>query len=141
MVRKWIISGAIALTSCNGGPPQDCKVVRHDAPTCIQRFSGQADRELLLGCFPFSKPARITGTWVHGFEINEFYEGQHASPAPINKKIANTELEIDTADRVGPFPKVFQMDFVGRRSQCDMGIPNHIIIVDRIFARREVVQP
>jgi len=107
---------------------------------CIHGYDNKPDREMLLGCFPFSSPERIKGAWVHGFETNEFYEGSVASPALINKSVGDTELEIDEADRPVSLPKVFQLDFVGRRSRCDMGFPRHIIIVDRINARHELIQ-
>ena len=92
---------------------------------------------MLLGCFPFSQPQRISGAWVSGFETNEFYEGERASRSLINKQIGHTELEIGNVAPVGPYPTVFQMEFIGRRSQCDMGSPRHIIIVDQVISRQE----
>lgn len=93
---------------------------------------------MLLGCFPFSKPERITGAWVAGFETNEFYEGEPASASLVNRRVGDTQLAIEIPVRSGPFLQMYQLDFVGRRSLCDMGFPKHIIVVDRIISRREV---
>jgi hypothetical protein len=132
-----MIAAAVALTACQSGSAQDCKVRDQQAPQCLERFRGKSDREILLGCFPFSQPQRISGAWVSGFETNEFYEGEQASPALINKETGDTELEIDGVGRAGPHPTVFQIEFIGWRSQCDMGLPHHIIIVDRVISKQD----
>lgn len=132
------ILALVTLSGCSVEPPQDCKVAFKQGFQCTERYRGKSDREMLLACIPFTKPERITGAWVHGFETNEFYEGESASAALIGKRIGDTELEIEGADRLGPSRRLFQMDFIGRRSRCDMGFPRHIIIVERIKSQREV---
>jgi hypothetical protein len=104
----------------------------------MERFEGQSDRKLLLACLPFAPPERIAGAWVTGFETNEFYEGERAAPSLIHRNVGHTQLEIDEAKGpVEPTPRLYQMEFVGRRSQCDGGFPRHTIIVDKIISKTE----
>jgi hypothetical protein len=137
MVKLWTLVALMALGACNSGPPANCKVAGEQAMQCIERYSGKSDDDMLPGCFPFSKPERIFGAWVSGFETNEFYEGEQASPALVNKHGGHTELELEDVGSTGPFPVVFDMEFIGRRSQCDMGVPRHIILVDQLISRQE----
>ena len=145
MSRRWLIAGTtLALTGCdpsspnNLGPPRDCEAANKQGIQCTNRHANNG-REMLLRCFPFSEPERIRGAWVAGFETNEFYEGEQVSGSLIGKRVGDTQLEIDIQlRRPGPFPQMFQLDFIGRRSLCDMVFPNHIIVVDRIISREEV---
>jgi hypothetical protein len=147
MSGRWLIAGTLlALTDC--GPsssksdtatPRDCETAIKQSLPCSERYPDKNGPGLLLGCFPFSEPERISGAWVIGFETNEFYEGEKVSASLINKRVGDTQLEIDIPlRRPGPFPQLFQLNFIGRRSLCDMGFPHHIVVVDRIISRREV---
>ena len=129
----------ITAAGCGQGAPQKCEVAKAQGFECLERHRGKSDRQMLLGCFPFSPPERITGAWVHGFETNEFYEGDTASRELINRAVGDTQLEVDGSEQLGARLRVFQIDFVGRRSQCDMGFPRNIILVDRVSSRRELV--
>ena len=145
---RWLIAGmTLALTGCDpgtpksddNGPPRDCETANKQAIQCTNRYSYKDERGMLLGCFPFSKPERISGAWVIGFETNEFYEGERVARSLVGKRVGDTQLEIDIPlRRPGPYPQLFQLDFIGRRSLCDMGFPHHIIVVDRILSRREM---
>jgi len=138
MRTGWVVAWATLLTGCEAGPPQDCKVAHVQGPQCLDRNAGKTERDLLLACFPFSKPERIAGAWVYGFETNEFYEGERASPEHLGRRSSNTELELEIELGLDSRPQVYQVDFVGRRSQCDMGLPAHILLVDRVIAKRKV---
>lgn len=107
---------------------------------------------MLLACFPFSKPERMAGAWVSGFETNIFYENERASPtifdklrAPLqNPNATKHDLEYTALIISGPTPgphvpidgqlRVFQMDFVGRRGKCAVG-PEHQVVVDKVLSR------
>jgi hypothetical protein len=144
MARRWLIAGAaLMMISCDGsqrvgvGSPKDCaEAMRHDFQ-CTGRFPAKDERLMLLSCFPFSEPKRINGAWVTGFEANEFYEGEQTSGARTHKGISDTQLVISIPSQPGPFMQFYQLEFVGRRSLCDMGFPRHIIVVDRIISARE----
>jgi hypothetical protein len=99
----------------------------------------QSQRDGLLSCFPFSKPERIAGTWALGFELNEFYEGTTALPDRRPDRQSYTSLIPADAPRVGRGPAYFHVDFVGRRSLCDMGVPRAIIVVDKFVARQKML--
>ena len=130
-----VISALVALASCDASPPRDCSVAGKQALQCMSKFGNAHDREMLLACFPFSKPERIEGAWYHGFELNAFYEGAHAPsayqglPGPVG-----TGLEYDPNLPVDGNVRVRQMELIGRRSQCSMGLPEHIIVVDRVIS-------
>jgi hypothetical protein len=130
-----MLVAALALGSCQPGPPQDCKVAAEQAMRCMEVYRGKSNREMLLGCFPFSSPERIAGAWVTGFETNEFYEREQASPALIHKRVGDTELHIE-GESAPATPTVFQMEFLGRRSQCATGFPRHIILLDRVISKK-----
>jgi hypothetical protein len=110
----------------------------------MDKFGNSHDREMLLACFPFSKPETIRGAWVFGFEANSFYEGERASPdtlkryaRPPNDKsvpagsratlVFNPDVPVDGKLRV------FQIDFVGRRAKCPVA-PEREIVVDRVLS-------
>ena len=138
MRTGWVILWAAVLTGCNAGPPQDCKMAGKQALQCLERNDGKSDRDLLLACFPFSKPERIAGAWVYGFETSEFYEGERASPEHLKGRASDTDLELEVELGLDSRPRVYQVDFIGRRSQCDMGLPSNILLVDRVISKRSV---
>jgi hypothetical protein len=135
MVRGWLLAVFAALGACHADPPRDCSVVDSQARQCISEFGSGDDREMLLACFPFSKPENIEGAWYFGFELNAFYEDM---PAPTVYRDppgpADTSLEYDPHLPNDGNVRVLQMQVIGRRSQCPMGLPEHIILVDRVIA-------
>ena len=135
MMRAWVVAIAVVLSSCQSGAPQDCEVADAEALQCIERYRDKSDREMLEGCYPFSPSERIAGAWVTGFEINEFYEGAQASADLVHKQVGDTALEIESVKKRRPTPTIYQMEFLGRRSLCDMGFPRHVIVVDRVLRR------
>ena len=145
MSGRWLIAGTmLALAGCDPsppkgqtGPPRDCETAFKQGMQCTERYAKNG-RDVLLGCFPFSEPERISGAWITGFETNEFYENERVSPSLVNKRVGDTQLEIEIPARPGPSLQLYQVDFVGRRSLCYMGFPHHIIVVDRIISHREV---
>lgn len=133
-----MVLGVAMLTGCNAGPPQDCQVADQQGLQCLNRNAQRSERDALLACFPFSKPERIAGAWVYGFEINLFYERERASPGFLPRKASNTSLDLEADFGLDGRPKVYQLDFIGRRSQCDMGLPSNILLVDRVILKRSV---
>lgn len=138
MKTGWVLLLAVGLGSCVESPLPNCNPSREEAFGCLERHRGKSGREMLLACYPFSKPERIEGAWVAGFETNEFYEGEPVSESLVGKRVGDTQLETEIPVRSGPFPQLHKLDFVGRRSLCDMGFPKSIIVVDRVISRREV---
>jgi hypothetical protein len=106
---------------------------------CLERHSGKSERDAFLACVPFSKPERVSGAWAYGFEINEFYEGERADR--LKRGASDTALDLEAEVGVNGRPRVYQVDFIGRRSQCDMGLPSHVLLVDRVISKRSVGQP
>lgn len=114
----------------------------------MRKFQSGQDREMLLGCFPFSKPETMKGVWFTGFEANTFYEGERASPDLLKRYLAPPDAK---TMRWGRFTtlvfgrsgnpdipsdgklRVFQIDFVGRRGTCPAG-PERTIVVDRVLS-------
>ena len=128
----------VGLAACRSGPPENCEVANQQGFECSERYRDRSDRELFLACLPFSRAERIAGAWVTGFETNEFYEGQRASSSLIHKSIGHTQLIFAEQGSPVPSTTVYQMEFVGRRSKCDMRFPRHHIIVDRVISKVRV---
>ena len=136
-MRGIVLLALASLVSC--GPTRvDCS--HYEAPAtlrCMDKNKAKGERAMLLECFPYSKPERIEGTWYYGFELNAFYEGTHAPsaylglPGPVD-----TGLEYDPHLPVDGDVRVLQMELIGRRSQCPMGLPERIIVVDRVISSR-----
>jgi hypothetical protein len=135
-----------ALAACHAGPPSDCNKALEQGLECTSRFGSGHDREALLACFPFSKPERMGGAWIYGFEANAFYEGGQASPEYLERYserpragsawfgerptlLFNPNLPVDGRLRV------FQIELMGRRAKCPIA-PHGEIIVDRVLATK-----
>ena len=90
---------------------------------------------MLLACFPFSKPEKIAGAWYVGFETNVFVEGQEAKAGepPDEGKLASLEYGSDLPND-GRL-RALKVQFIGRRSECPMGLPDRMIVVDRMISR------
>jgi hypothetical protein len=101
----------------------------------MQRFGNGHDREMLLACFPFSKPQKIAGAWYVGFETNAFVEDQEAKAGepPEDGKLASLVYASDLPHD-GRL-RALQVQLIGRRSECPMGYPDRIIVVDRMISR------
>ena len=108
-------------------------------------FESGHDREMVLACFPFSKPETIGGAWVFGFEANSFYEGERASLETVQKYVIpptaksltaekNTTLVFNPDLPIDGKLRVFQIEFVGRRGMCPLGREREIV-VDRVLSR------
>ena len=142
MWRSLAVAPLVAAAACHSGPPSDCNVALKQGIQCMGRAAGH-DREALLACFPFSKPERMSGAWIYGFEANAFYEGGQASTEYLKRYsvppsgshwfgntpdlVFNPNLPVDRRLRV------FQIDFVGRRGKCPIGSHGQIV-VDRVLA-------
>jgi hypothetical protein len=135
MWRSWAFASLATVAACQAAPPKDCTVAHKQAQECMGRFHSGQDRQMLLGCFPFSKPEKIEGAWYYGFELNSFSEGARATPRDVAPPVGgDVSLEYDPHLPIDGRVRVLQMQIVGRRSQCPMGLPDHIIVVDRVIS-------
>ena len=91
------------------------------------------DRTTLLACLPFSKPGKISGAWVRGFEMSGFFEGQRASASLASATESAPELQSQDQLPVDGKLWVFQVTFIGRRSTCALGT-KPTIVVDRVLS-------
>jgi hypothetical protein len=121
------------MASCKAGPPQDCKLATEKGCSVLDRNSWTSEREALLACLPFSKPERVAGAWVYGFETNLFYEGERAS-RNFPLRASNTSLDLEADAKMDGHLRIYQVEIIGRRSQCDMGLPRNVVLVDRIIS-------
>jgi hypothetical protein len=137
------ILSATLLMGCTSdpSPPQDCKMAEEQGLQCLERNAGKSDRQALLACFPFSPPERISGAWVFGFETNQFYEGEKASAAHLTDSRSDTALDPGLELGLDNRPRVYQVEFLGRRSKCDMGFPRNLILVERVDSKQYVAGP
>lgn len=71
-----------------------------------------------------------------GFETSSFYEGERASWALITSN-RPTDTELAGVSGFGSFPMPFDIEFVGRRSLCDMGNYGHVIVVEHVVTLAE----
>jgi len=134
----FLVSFLAALSGCSASAPRNCRLAAEQAPQCIRADRGKGERDLLLGCFPFSSPETIAGAWVYGFENNAFYEGAHASASTARMDPSDTALEAELNLPNDGRIRVLQVTVVGRRSKCDLGYPPKAIVVDRIVAGKVV---
>ncbi len=132
----WIAAAAALLCGCTGRKPHDCNGDR--ILKCIQRLAAKSDRELILACMPLSEQQKISGTWVFGFELNEFYEGTPPSRDALAHHAGDTSLEPDPNVPNDGRYRTFRVVFVGRRELCDGGVPRHTILIDRMLSSKLV---
>jgi hypothetical protein len=138
MLRAMMLPVLAFAASCHSGPPQSCKVATAPAQKCLSRFDAGQGHEAVLACFPFSTPEKIEGALYRGFELNVFVESGRASlrdlPKPDDR---TTSLEFYTPDDPhDPLTRVYDVQFICRRSQCDMIAPRHWVIPDRIISSK-----
>jgi hypothetical protein len=134
MQRASILFAVLISAGCKPSPPRDCATARRKALQCLSHRYPGGNHEALLACFPFSKPERIEGAWVEGFEHNQFFEGQRASAAQLRSEAYGTQLETDMPTPSDGRLRAIQVQFIGRRSLCDMGYSPNVIIVDRFMS-------
>ena len=131
-----------SVISCT--KPLSCDAPPLEIRKCIDRWHQVSDRAMFLKCYPFSGPEHFKGVWAFGFETNIYVDGESPTTKLIEEKLGDTELVMDR-EPVGPFPagfaRTFAIEFVGRRSLCEMGFPHHYIVVDRVISQREVDLP
>lgn len=101
--------------------------------------NAEGRHNVLLSCFPFSKPEKIKGAWYYGSETNAFVEGEqvqagnHAPPIASGNstRLAYYDPKLPNDGLL----RVLQVELVGRRSECPMGYPNHVIVVEQMMTR------
>lgn len=117
----------------------------------MQRFGSAQDRQMLLACFPFSKPERMEGAWITGFETDSFYEGAKASPEYLKLETTPTDLndartqhhatlifgsQFSSNLPVDGKLRAIQLQIVARGEKCPILPPDHTIIVDRVISAK-----
>jgi len=100
---------------------------------------------MLIACLPFSQPIKTQGTWVIGFEKNDFFEGRRPPPADLMwTGSTGSQLILDEKDRgkippVGPQTYALQVDLVGRRALCPIGLIDvYPIAVEQLTIERRI---
>jgi hypothetical protein len=98
---------------------------------------------MAVACLPFSKTLKTTGTWVVGFERNDFFEGPRPPPAAIMwHSSSGAELIVDEKlFRPSDEIQAYQVDVIGKRAMCAMWVPNpYPIAVEKLIVRRRIGQ-
>lgn len=129
-----IVLGVAALSSCKASPAPDCRTAVKEGRQCMEQHASDGFGKTLLACFPFSKPESIKGAWVYGFERNQFYEGQRASLDLIQTSRSRVELEAHVILPNDGRLRVLQMEIIGRRSICEMGVMPNLIVADQVIS-------
>jgi hypothetical protein len=140
-----MIVGAV-VASCSASPPTNCEDAEQNLLQCMSEYGPIGSRELLLNCVPYSKSERISGTWAHGFEFNEFYEGEAVS---VHDALQSQERSVKLLEPENYFEKfkpvptrVSTIVVEGRRPLCnffpDEAYQESWIVVDRIISERTV---
>lgn len=130
------------LFACDKQRQIDCTHV--DWPTlerCMDENQSKGEATMLTACLPFSEPLRTSGIWVVGFEKNDFFEGPKPPPAKIMwEGSTGAELVVDErVFKIGPDIEALQVDVVGRRALCPVGVINsYPIAVEKLQIKRRV---
>lgn len=102
-----------------------------------------------LKCMPYSRPERMAGVWLVGFEASAFfpeastYADVKGTPAKIWLQAEPPLPKEVISARQGAGTRAYAIDLVGRRSLCDFhyghfGMSSQEIIAERLVAIREI---
>jgi hypothetical protein len=137
----------LGVGACHGEQQLDCtKVNVPSLDRCFQQNRDKGEPESSVACLPFSKPLKTSGTWVVGFEKNDFFESwvkRLPPPDVMWKDSTGAELIVDEttlkkiAPNLGGQTYAFQVDVVGRRALCPAGVLNaYPIAVEKLTVKR-----
>jgi hypothetical protein len=143
-----LIALLVGISACQKEQSLDCTKV--DLPSeerCFERNRAKGEAASLVACLPFSEPLATTGIWVVGFEKNDFFEGWGSVvPAADILWTGSTGASLIVDDKVtekvaplGPEIYALQVDVVGRRALCPVGVLNaYPIAVEELKVRRRI---
>ena len=114
---------------------------------CFEQNRANGEAASLVACLPFSERLVTSGIWVVGFEKNDFFEGRGARLPPADvmwKQSTGASLIVD--DKVqekvapaGPHVYALQVEVVGRRALCPVGVLNaYPIAVQQLKIMRRI---
>ena len=137
----------LAVGACQQQKPLDC--TKLDLPSvdrCFEQNRAKGEAASLVACLPFSERLVTNGTWVVGFEKNDFFEwGTRAPPEDVlwtESTGASLVVDHDLPEKVapvGPHTYAFQVDVVGRRALCPVGRMNgYPIAVEKLRINRRI---
>jgi len=135
-----ICLATVGMSSCTSPSSPDCTHLNPiHTSQCFDQERSKGERQMLLRCFPFSPPEKISGLWVVGFEKNDFFEGKAApTESDLSKNSGTRLISDDSRPSESGIVKAFQVQLTGRRSICEFSkIDPHLIIVDRITVQEE----
>jgi hypothetical protein len=143
--RQWMLLLPL-LSGCTHHEQVDCTALQWPALSkCFDENKSRGEPASLLACLPFSQPVKTEGTWVVGFEKSDFFEGKRIPPADVMwTQSTGSDLIVDdrTRERIAPAgPQIyaFQVDVVGRRALCPIGVLNsYPIAVERLKIKRRI---
>jgi hypothetical protein len=81
----WLISLPLMLGACEKQQPLDCAKGQLPAlDHCFDQNRAKGEPASLVACLPFSERLMTSGTWVVGFEKNDFFEGWGSREPPAD---------------------------------------------------------
>jgi len=144
LILIWL---PLAMGACQQQKPLDCtKVDLASVDRCFEQNRAKGEAASLVACLPFSERLMTNGTWVVGFEKNDFFEwGARVPPADV-MWTESTGASLIVGDKVrekvapaGPQTYAFQVDVVGRRALCPLGALNgYPIAVEKLKINRRI---
>lgn len=142
-----LIALLVAAGACHKEQPLDCtKTDLQSVDRCFEHNRAKGEPATLVACLPFSEPLVTTGIWVVGFEKNDFFEGwgKRGPPGDLWTGGTGASLILDEKTReriapVGPEIHAFEVDVVGRRALCPVGILSaYPIAVEKLKVRARI---
>lgn len=139
------VAATLALAGCNS-TPVNCGTVKQQLDGCLAKHRRAGSREVALNCFPYSASERISGTWAHSFEFNQFYEDRDHIAVDRAFTVQDNPVQLDAVSdalydtldpKKGGLSQIAQIVFEGRRPLCDFGL-DRWIVVDRVVSQKIV---
>jgi hypothetical protein len=143
--RIWLVVLPL-LGGCTRQPQIDCAAIQWPTLSkCFDEHRSEGEYAGYLACFPFSEPLKTEGTWVVGFEKNDFWEGRRPPPAEVLwNDSTGAQLWVDEKLYRPAVGKVeaLQVEVVGRRAMCAVGPINpYPIIVQSLHIKAKQTRP
>lgn len=144
MGRITILAFIPFVVCCTKQEQVDCTRLNLPAiEQCAQANQAKGDLAVLTSCLPFSQPLKTSGTWVVGFEKNEFFEGPRPPPADVlwtestGAELLVEEKTFEPQNHI----EALQVEVVGRRALCAIGGLNaYPIVVEKLRISKRIVK-
>jgi hypothetical protein len=104
-------------------------------------------------CYRFGPERRMRGVWRDEFEGSQFFPGRTTPPGEDDRSGIWLSVEENEAVKAAighkrgePWPRLFLLDFVGRRTLYSgdyghMGMSRDYVVVDRLVSAKALPQP